>query len=58
MDNGKVTDLDIQALIDGELDAQRGHYVLTAIQQDPALFNRYTLYQKQKNLLKNWWKDN
>lgn len=53
-----VTDLDIQALIDGALDRLSSVGVLQAIEKDPLLYNRYLLYKRQKDLLKLWWKDN
>ncbi len=57
--NGKtITDLDIQALVDGQVDEQTGLKLLEALGSDPALYNRYLLYKKQKSLLKSWWKDN
>lgn len=53
-----ITDLDIQALVDGEVDEKTSLLLLEAVTNDPALYNRYLLYQKQKKLLKAWWKDN
>jgi anti-sigma factor RsiW len=54
----KVTDYDIQALIDGELDEEQKKQVLEALTSDQALFSRYLVYKRQKGLLKSWWKDN
>lgn len=53
-----VTDFDIQALVDGEAKDSDAARLLEAITRDPALYNRYMLYKKQKALLKSWWKDN
>ena len=53
-----ITDLDIQALVDGSIDEKTSVYMLEAITNDSALYNRYLIYQKQKKLLKAWWKDN
>lgn len=54
----KITDFDIQALIDGQVDDQTCVSLVEQINKDPTLYNRYLLYKKQKNLLKSWWKDN
>ena len=58
MNSKHITDLDIQALVDGEVDEKTSMKLLEAVTNDPALYNRYMLYQKQKKLLKSWWKDN
>lgn len=58
MDNKAITDLDIQALVDGEVDDRAAVSLMNALNRDPALYNRYLLYKQQKTLLKNWWKDN
>ena len=58
MNTKNITDLDIQALVDGEISDNQRVSLLEALCRDPALYNRYLLYQKQKNLLKSWWKDN
>jgi len=57
-DDLTITDMDIQALIDGELDHERKIFVMNAIDRSPDLQKRYSLYVHQKNLLKLWWKDN
>lgn len=54
----KITDFDIQALVDGQVDDQTYVALVEQINRDPTLYNRYLLYKKQKNLLKSWWKDN
>ncbi len=53
-----ITDLDIQALIDGEMSDHEALQLMDAITKNPVLHNRYLLYKKQKTLLKSWWKDN
>lgn len=58
MNSKRITDLDIQALVDGEVDEKTSVALLQAVTNDPNLYNRYMLYQKQKKLLKSWWKDN
>lgn len=58
MDEEKITDMDIQALIDNELGFDRQQAVLQRIESSPDLQKRYALYVHQKNLLKLWWKDN
>lgn len=59
MNRGRnITDMDIQALVDGDVDDRTSVFLLEAVTSDPMLYNRYLLYQKQKKLLKSWWKDN
>lgn len=58
MNSKYITDLDIQALVDGEVDERTSLMLLEAVNNDPTLYNRYITYQKQKKLLKSWWKDN
>lgn len=58
MNSRHITDLDIQALVDGQVDERTSLMLLEAVTNDPALYNRYRTYQKQKSLLKAWWKDN
>lgn len=58
MQNDLITDWDIQALLDNELDWERQKLALQAIETNPDLRRRYLQYKKQKELLKNWWKDN
>lgn len=53
----QITDYDIQALVDGEADISLQAQILEALAKDPSLYNRYMMYQKQKKLLKSWWKD-
>ncbi len=58
MEEFKITDMDIQALIDNELPPDRQRLVLESIEKSPDLYKRFTLYMHQKKLLKMWWKDN
>jgi len=58
MNEFRITDMDIQALVDKELEPGREKLILAAIQHSPELFKRYTTYVHQKTLLKKWWKDN
>ena len=58
MHSKHITDLDIQALVDGNVDERTSMMLLEAVTNDPTLYNRYLVYQKQKKLLKSWWKDN
>jgi len=58
MNTKNISDYDIQALVDGEVDDSKAAQLLKALTRDPALYNRYLLYKKQKALLKSWWKDN
>lgn len=53
-----VTDMDIQALIDDELEPDKLRRVMETIMHSPDLIKRYQLYVHQKTLLKLWWKDN
>lgn len=58
MSTKNITDLDIQALVDGQVDEQASIRLMEAITGDPALYKRYQTYRKQNKLLKLWWKDN
>lgn len=51
-----VYELDLEALIDGELTAARQDAVLTAIQKSPELQKKYAQLCQQKSMLKLWWK--
>jgi hypothetical protein len=56
--NANITDYDIQALVDGEIDDCKSIGIMEALMRDPNMYNRYLLYKKQKSLLKSWWKEN
>jgi anti-sigma factor RsiW len=58
MERETITDLEIQALVDGELDQARQKQVMDALDRRPDLYKRYLQYKKQKSLLRAWWKDN
>lgn len=58
MNDFRITDMDIQALVDKELEPTRERFIFAAIQRSPELLKRYTTYLHQKDLLKKWWKDN
>ena len=49
-----ITDNDIQALIDDELDREETAYVRTAIESNHQLLNRYNELLRQKDLIRNW----
>lgn len=51
----KVTDQDIQAMVDGELDADRAACVAQRIQESPLFQKRYEELNHQRNLLNLWW---
>lgn len=57
MGTNNITDYDIQALVDGQVDDKTSVSLMEAVTKDPNLYNRYLLYIKQKKLLKSWWKD-
>lgn len=54
----QVTDYDIQALIDGELEGDQKQHVLAHIENDKAARQRYEELSHQKRLLQEWWVDN
>lgn len=51
----QITDYDIQALTDEELDWETRKKVMDTINADPQSLKRYNHLKKQKSLLKNWW---
>ena len=55
MERRFISDLDIQALIDQELDHERADQVRAVIQSDPQLKRRYEIFCAQKRLLQDWW---
>lgn len=52
-----ITDNDIQALIDDELDREETAYVRTAIESNHQLLNRYNELLRQKKLIKRWFEE-
>lgn len=55
MKQDKITDYDIQALVDNELDSKETNYVLHYIAKEPSALNRYKELIEQKILLNRWW---
>lgn len=53
--NEKVTDQDIQAMVDGELDESRAACVAQRVQESPLFRKRYEELNHQKNMLQLWW---
>ena len=50
-----LTDLEIQAFIDGELAENEAHTIKRLIEQNHHAMNRYKQLMKQKDLLQLWW---
>lgn len=55
MQFSKITDYDIQAFVDGELDHERAKYVREQIRQNSKLKKRYSDLLSQQKHLKSWW---
>ena len=55
MDDFTITDSDIEALVDNELDPARHELVLNSLDSDPALRRRFHELKRQKMLLLSWW---
>ena len=55
MNFSKITDYDIQALVDGELDHERSKHVYDEIQKNQAFNKRYKELLSQKKILVRWW---
>jgi len=53
----KISDYDIQALIDEELNLEEKDRVETAILNDDSFTKRYEELKSQKILLQKWWKN-
>ncbi len=51
-----ISDFDIQALIDNELDWEEEKRVKLAINRDAQFIERYESLKNQKKLLQDWWK--
>ena len=51
-----VTDLELQALVDGELDDARAAQVMRIVMSDPELFQRYGELVRQRQQLQRWWR--
>lgn len=52
-----VTDWDIQALLDNELTENEQAIILRAMRDDITLRARYNELRRQRDLLRDWWKD-
>lgn len=55
MARGKVTDYDIQALVDDELEYEEAKRIRDHIERFPEAKKRYLELFSQKNILKMWW---
>lgn len=51
-----VTDYDIQALIDNELNHEEAKEVFGHLEKNRSAYKRYKELMAQKNLLKLWWR--
>jgi anti-sigma factor RsiW len=56
MDINDITDYDIQALVDNELDPKDAARVRTFIERNPEALKRYKALIHQKEVLSMWWK--
>jgi len=52
-----ITDYDIQAFLDDELDHETACRVRSFIEENPTYKKRYNELLRQKRLLKSWWKN-
>lgn len=50
-----ITDYDIQALIDHELDQEQEEFVRARVESDEKARVRYQQLLRQKDILKSWW---
>lgn len=55
VDKEKVTDLDIQALVDNELGDGDMQHVAGRVKESPLFQKRYGELSRQNDLLKMWW---
>lgn len=53
----KITDLELQALVDGELPPERRRTLMAEIIRTPDYLQRYESLKKQKAMLKEWWQN-
>lgn len=56
MERAPLSDFDLQAYLDSELDWERAKNVLAYIESNPSARQRYEELQKQKLMLREWWK--
>ena len=52
-----ITDYDIQALVDNELSWEEEKRIRAHVVSNPDAHRRYKELCRQRNLLKDWWKD-
>lgn len=50
-----ISDLEIQALVDNELEWEQARHVLNYIDEYPWARRRYDELIRQKQLLRDWW---
>lgn len=50
----KITDYDIQALVDNEVSWKKAEHILAFLQKNRKMRERYESLQRQKNLLQMW----
>ncbi|MGM0422701.1 MAG: hypothetical protein ACQEQL_06350 [Pseudomonadota bacterium] len=55
MTDTNISDLEIQALVDNELEWEQAKHVLNCIDEHPWARRRYDELVRQKNLLRDWW---
>lgn len=53
----KISDLELQALVDGELTGEERTALLTRIKKSPEAQKRHAEIIRQKEVLKEWWKN-
>ena len=51
----RITQMDIEALVDNELDPQTAARVRYAVENNPQLHRAYNNLMNQKKLLNMWW---
>lgn len=57
MEKTPLSDFDIQAYIDNELEWERAKTVLAQIEADPKLRQRYESLLALKHQVQNWWRE-
>ena len=53
--NSGITDLDLQALVDGEFDTDTHENIMQTVKEYPQLLLRLEALSDQKFILKEWW---
>ena len=51
-----ITDLDLQALVDGEFDMETHDRLMETVKKHPQLLLRVEALYTQKLMLKDWWR--